>query len=169
MKTNIIFVIFQALILLLLQVVIFNNIVFLGYGVFFIYLYSIIFFPYSYSRYGLLLFAFLLGLIVDVFSNTPGMHASASLFMAYIKGPILKLYVSKEDMISRDISLKVLGFSNYIKYLFFMVVPFTIVLYFIESWSCINWGDFLIKVVFSSLLTVTLVAVIQMVRNKYYE
>lgn len=169
MKSNIIGILLEALILLLLQVVVFNNLVFLGYGIFFIYLYSIISFPYSYSRYGLLFFAFLLGLIVDLFSNTPGMHASASLFMAYIRKPILNLYVSKEDMINKEISLKVMGFSKYAKYLSFTIISFTTVLYLIESWSCINFIDLIIKIIFSSFLTMLLVILFEIVRDKYYE
>ena len=64
-------------VLVLVQVLILNNIHFLRVATPFLYLYFILKMPVGSSRTNVVFFSFLIGLTIDVFSNTPGMHAFA--------------------------------------------------------------------------------------------
>ena len=70
--------IFRFIILVLVQVLVLNNIQFLGYINPYIYILFILSLPVRTPRWASLLLAFVLGLTIDIFANTPGMHASAA-------------------------------------------------------------------------------------------
>ncbi|KGO80116.1 rod shape-determining protein MreD [Flavobacterium cauense R2A-7] len=81
---------FRFVALLALQVVLFNNINFLGYVNPFPYILFIILYPVNGNRAGLLVASFLLGLTMDMFSNSGGVHATACLVLAYLRPYIFK-------------------------------------------------------------------------------
>lgn len=69
--------------LVLLQVLILNNVHIAGYATPFLYIYLILKFESDVPRNALMLWAFFLGLAVDVFSDTPGMNAAATVLLAF--------------------------------------------------------------------------------------
>ena len=71
--------------LVLLQVLILNNVHIAGYATPFLYVYFILKFASGTSRNELMLWAFFLGLAIDIFSNTPGMNAAATVFLAFVR------------------------------------------------------------------------------------
>lgn len=71
--------------LLAAQIVIFDAFNFSGYLNPFPYILFIVLYPVNGNRYGLLLSAFLLGIIVDHFLNSGGVHATASIVLAYLR------------------------------------------------------------------------------------
>jgi rod shape-determining protein MreD len=90
MNSTLIVNIFRFILLLAVQVVIFNNMNFLGYISPFPYVLFIILFPVNGNKYGLLVASFLLGFLMDVFSNSGGIHAMACLVLAYYRPYIFK-------------------------------------------------------------------------------
>ncbi len=84
--------------LLFLQVIILNNINFLGYVNPYLYIAFVFTYPIKKSRFNLLTFSFLLGLLVDFFMNSGGINAMATLFIAYIRLPLFKrIFQISED------------------------------------------------------------------------
>lgn len=82
--------ILRFIVLVLLQVLLLNNINLAGYINPYLYIIFIILFPLDGNK-GLLIFlAFLLGLSVDIFEDSGGVHAAACAFIAYIRPFILK-------------------------------------------------------------------------------
>ena len=75
-------------VLVLIQALILNNIHFLRIATPFLYLYFIIKMPVGTSRDLVVLFSFLIGLVIDMFSNTPGMHAAACTLAGFIREPM---------------------------------------------------------------------------------
>ena len=75
-------------VLVLIQALILNNIHFLRIATPFLYLYFIIKMPVGTSRDLVVLFSFLIGLVIDMFSNTPGMHAAACTLAGFIREPL---------------------------------------------------------------------------------
>lgn len=77
--------------LVLLQVLICNNVNFLGYINPYVYLVFILVYPSKNNRSNFLLVSFLLGLFVDMFSDSGGIHAAASVTIAFIRPGFLKM------------------------------------------------------------------------------
>lgn len=82
--------IFRFILLLAVQIIIFNNMNFLGYISPFPYILFIILYPVNGNKSGLVVASFLLGLIMDMFSNSGGIHATACLVLAYFRPAIFK-------------------------------------------------------------------------------
>jgi len=76
--------------LVLLQVIICSNINFLGYLNPYIYIIFIFLYPISNNRLLFIFLSFLLGLSVDLFLDSGGVHATASVAIAYVRPLFLK-------------------------------------------------------------------------------
>lgn len=72
----------------LIQVLILNNIHFLRIATPFLYLYFIIKMPVGSSRTQVVFFSFIAGVVIDTFSNTPGMHAAACTLAGFLQGAL---------------------------------------------------------------------------------
>src|SRR3970282_1337532 len=82
--------IFRFLLLLAVQIIIFNNMNFLGYISPFPYVLFIILYPVNGNKFGLLLAGFFLGIIMDMFSNSGGIHTAACLVLAFYRPYLFK-------------------------------------------------------------------------------
>ncbi len=80
----------RFILLLAVQVVIFNNFNFLGYINPFPYILFIILYPVNGNKYALLLSSFFLGITMDLFCNSGGVHAAACLLLAFVRPSIFK-------------------------------------------------------------------------------
>lgn len=80
----------RFILLLAAQVIVFNNFNFLGYINPYPYILFIILYPVNGNKYGLLAASFLLGLIMDLFCNSGGVHAASCLTLAYFRPSIFK-------------------------------------------------------------------------------
>ena len=80
----------RFILLLAFQILIFNNLNFLGYINPYPYILFIILYPVNGNKTGLLLASFFLGLTLDMFCNSGGVHAAASLLLAYYRPYIFK-------------------------------------------------------------------------------
>ncbi len=147
---------FQFLILLLVQVLVLNNINFLDYINPYLYVMFIIILPVDIPRIFLLLIAFFLGLSIDVFCNTLGVHAFATVFVAFMKTPLLKLFAPRDNFDSFTPSMKTLGMSQFAKYAVLMVLIHHIVLFFVEAFSFVQIDILLLKIFSNSVFTLIL-------------
>jgi rod shape-determining protein MreD len=90
MNSTLLVNIFRFVLLLTVQIIIFNNMNFLGYISPFPYMLFIILYPVNGNKSGLLIASFFLGLIMDMFSNSGGIHTTACLVLAYFRPFIFK-------------------------------------------------------------------------------
>ena len=88
---------FSFVLSILLQILIFNQISLLGYGCIFFHLIFVLISPLRFKTIPLMLMAFAMGLTVDVFSNSYGIHAFSLTLVSAIRGGIINLFFSKED------------------------------------------------------------------------
>ena len=97
MINNILRSILYFVVFVMFQVLFLNNIHYLRIATPFLYLYCIIKMPIGISRSGVLIFSFITGLIVDMFSNTPGMHAGACALVGLLREPLIH-FLQGEDI-----------------------------------------------------------------------
>ncbi len=88
--------IIRFVLLVLFQVLVFNNIQLGGYLNPYIYVLFLLLMPFETPRWLLLVAAFTLGISIDVFSNTLGIHTSATVFMAFIR-PFVLDFIAPRD------------------------------------------------------------------------
>jgi len=77
-------------VLVIIQALLLNHVDFLGYINPYLYVVFILVYPISGNKSLLIFLSFLLGLSIDFFSDSGGIHAAASVFIAFIRPVILK-------------------------------------------------------------------------------
>ena len=83
--------------LLLAQVLVLNHVHLFGVAIPLLYVYFVLSFPRDYSRNGALVWSFLLGLSIDIFSNTPGVAAFSMTLVAVIQPYVLRLFIQRDN------------------------------------------------------------------------
>src|ERR1035437_3272356 len=111
------------ILLILLQVLLFNNIQFSGYVNPYVYIMFILLLPIEIPSWLLLLLSFTTGLIVDFFSGSPGMHTSATVLAGFVRPYILRI-VSPRDGYEpgSDPSMLIYGFRWFLSYALLVVI-----------------------------------------------
>lgn len=141
--------------LLLLQIVVLQQLYF-WYLVPLLYIYILIRWPAALSPTWVLILGFILGLLVDIGADTPGMHAAATTFVAFLRQPLLK-GLSKEEMETIEPREKSMGFFSFWKYTISVVVVHHTLLYVLEAFSFFDPLLLLVKILGSILLTLLLI------------
>lgn len=90
MNSNILLNIFRFIILLSIQIIILNQLNFGGWINPYLYILFILLYPLNSNRAAFIIASFLLGLTLDLFSDSGGVHATACLILAYIRPSILR-------------------------------------------------------------------------------
>ena len=139
---------------LLLQVLIFNNIILFHVAIPLVFVYFILRLPINMKLAIVFTLAFFLGLFVDIFSDTPGINALACTLIAAIRKPVYYAYVPKDDITERLVpSVSSLGFLTYCKYLMTFVFIYCLLIFSIEYFSFADVKDIVILSLSSSILT----------------
>lgn len=135
-----------------LQVFIVRNLVFFDVAFCFVYISVILFLPNNTPTSILLLVAFLIGIVIDMFYNTAGMHASAAVLIAYLRGYILKvLFPTKGLDTEQVISLNGMGTERFIRYIIILTFIHHFYLFFLEAGTISLFLNTSLKVIASVL------------------
>ncbi|SDW99822.1 rod shape-determining protein MreD [Flavobacterium degerlachei] len=153
MNSTLLLNISRFILLLAVQIVIFNNMNFLGYIIPLPYILFIILYPVNGNRSGLLLASFLLGLTMDLFSNSGGIHATACLVLAYVRPTIFKFSfgVSYEY---QTIKLNDVLTPERFSFILMSVVIHHITLFILEAFQVSFFWDILLRTVLSTVFTI---------------
>ena len=97
--------------LLVAQVLVLNHIHLFGYAVPLLYIYFVISFQRNYPRWAILVWSFLLGLGIDVSSNTPGLAAASMTLMGLLQPYVLELFMQRDS--NDDMQPAIFSFGPY--------------------------------------------------------
>ena len=128
------------------------------------YLYVLIFImlPVEIPHWALLLIGTAAGLSVDAFSNTLGMHMSASIFICFCRPYILKLLSPRDGYDFGDsLHLQRMGFIWFLSYSGLMVLLHHLWLYNIEVLNVVEVLDILLRTLLSGIFTLGLIILSQ--------
>lgn len=144
-------------IVILLQVTIFDYILLFGYASPIIFIYCLLRLPISLNRNLLLTLAFISGLTVDIFADTAGVNALACTLLAAFKLPVFRAYLIKDiDTDGLIPSISSLGWITYMKYLLTLVFIYCTIVFVIEYFSFFNVIEMVLRIGASTLLTFVL-------------
>ncbi|MCW0483632.1 rod shape-determining protein MreD [Gaoshiqia sediminis] len=149
-------------VLVLLQVLLLNHIQISGYINPYLYILFILLLPFDTPKYLLLILGFLLGLNVDIFSNTPGIHASATTFLAFIRPAVIRLISSRDVLeLNTPPRLGSLGFHWFFKYSLILVLAHHFFLFYVEVFTLKGFIFTFFRSVLSSAFTLVLIIISQ--------
>lgn len=143
----------RFIVLALGQIIIFNNIHFLGYINPYPYILFILLFPIKNNRLLLLFLSFILGLTMDLFLDSGGVHAAASVFIAYAR-PIFLKFSFGTMYEHQTIKFNVVEFGAKLTYITLLTILHHIILFTMEIFSVSRIILILQNTLFSSIFTI---------------
>jgi rod shape-determining protein MreD len=154
------------ILLMFLQLVLFNNIQFSGYVNPYVYIMFIILLPVEIPSWILLLLCFMTGMTFDIFSGSPGMHSSATVFAGFLRPYILRLVSPRDGYESRsEPSMLNYGFRWFVVYTVLVVLVHHTALFYLEVFRFADFFRTMLRVLLSSLFTVTFIVLIEFYRR----
>lgn len=157
--------IIRFLVLVFLQVVVLNHINFLGYINPYVYILFIILYPIKNNSILFIFLSFLLGLTVDIFLDSGGVHAAASVAIAYLRPVILKFTFG---MAYEHQSVKFTTSELGQRLTYFSLIAFIhhLILFSLEVFNTSKIILILEKTLFSSIFTILLCILITILFSK---
>jgi rod shape-determining protein MreD len=132
---------------------------FLGYISPFPYILFIILFPVNGNKYGLLLASFMLGLIMDMFSNSGGIHATACLILAYYR-PYLFKFAFGLSYEYQTVKLNDVITPERFSFILLSALIHHFILFVLEAFQFRFFWDTLIRIILSTVFTILICIII---------
>jgi len=164
MNSTLIVNIFRFVLLLALQILVFNNMNFGGYVSAFPYILFIILYPVNGNKANLLIASFFLGLIMDLFCNSGGVHATACVLLAYLRPAFFKFSFGLSYEY-QTVKLNDVLTPERFTFILLSVITHHIVLFLLETFQITFLLDVLLRTVLSALFTIlTCIIIIYLIK-----
>lgn len=145
--------------LVLIQVIVLNNINFLGFINPYIYILFIILYPINNNRILFIFLSFLLGLSVDLFLDSGGVHAAACVFIAYIR-PLFLKFAFGMTYEHQTVKINASDIGQRLTYFTLTTIVHHLILFSLEVFNTSKVLLILKKTLFSSIFTIILCVLI---------
>ncbi|MBK8625032.1 MAG: hypothetical protein IPN86_05575 [Saprospiraceae bacterium] len=165
--------VFRFVFIFLVQVMVFKQVTFslggLAYIHFIIYPLAILLMPIKTPRGVLLLSAFVMGLALDMFYDSVGIHAATLVFTAYIRNIVIALLEPYDGYNMSDVpTIKNLGIGWVVSYLSITLLIHIFVYFSIEAFSYVFFFEIFLNTIFSFIVSFIVILVAQfIIQTKY--
>lgn len=151
----------QAIGLLLLQFLLLNQLLFLGYINPYLYPLFILLLPANWNRSTLLSTGFVYGLAADMVENSGGLHAAACTFLAFIRPVLVRAISTQGGNEFERFSLRQLGFPKYTVYVGLGLLLHNFLLFLLEAFRFRELGDVILRTLLSTAFALLLILLTQ--------
>ncbi|MEO9868976.1 hypothetical protein [Ekhidna sp.] len=152
----------NVILLLLAQLPLVHRITLFDKAFGFFYVGFLLLLPRTLSRSYLMIIGFFSGLLVDVFTNTPGIHASASVLVLFLRNFWLNvIYQESQELFNLNVSS--LKKSGFLYFIFPLVFIHHLTIFIVENGGLHLFGMVFTKVLFSSIFSTTIIFVVNFV------
>ncbi len=152
-------------ILCLAQVLVLNNIHLFDCATPLLYIYMVLMFRRNYPKWGILLWSFAFGLIIDMFSDTPGVATAAMTFIGFLQPYVVEPFIPRDSAEDLQPSMSTLGVASFVYYTLIIVLVYCLVFFSLEMFNFFNILLWAKCVGGSAALTTILLLAIEKVRN----
>ena len=152
----------MVILYLLLQIFFMRNMVLFNYAFCFIYIAGILILPAEISRMYLLFIGFAVGFTVDIFSNTFGIHAAATVLIAYLRPFLIHYQMESKGAERADIGIRSQGIGAFLAYILPLIFIHHAMLFLLEI---NNFGMILhtlLRIAASTLFTLLMVVLLEL-------
>ena len=154
------------IVLVLAQALVLGRIHLFGCATPLFYVYFVLLFPRNYPKWGVLLWSFALGLIVDMFYNTPGMAAASMTLIGAIQPYYFEMFISRDVAENLQPSMDNIGWVKYFYYSLVLVTIYCLVFFTLDVFTFYNWLEWIKCVVGSSAITLLMILTFETVRGR---
>jgi len=154
------------LVFVLAQAIVLGRIHLFGVATPLLYIYFVLQFPRNFPKWAGLLWAFFLGLFIDVFQNTPGLAATSLTLIAAIQPYYLELFLSRDTAEDMKPALSTMGFTRYVYYVVPQVLLYCLLFFTLEHLSFFNLTHWGLCILGSAAITLILIFTFEVAKNR---
>ncbi|MEM0994007.1 MAG: rod shape-determining protein MreD [Bacteroidota bacterium] len=133
---------------------------------FIIYPLFILLLPFNINRLLLIFLGFLIGLTVDIFYDTPGVHASASTLIAFLRGRVLKILEPKGGYnVNFSPTRNRMGNSWFVPYVSILLFIHLLTYFSMEAFTLVYFVQILQNTFFSFFASFSIIMIFQIIFN----
>ena len=147
----------QAIILILLQVFLFNHLQIAGWGFPMVYVLILMNLPAHTPRFVEMLLGAIIGLLLDIFNTSLGVNMAACIAFSFFRPIILDRIVQDIERVNGEVCIRSIGAIEYIKSLVLLTVFHHLMVFMLEAWSLHNWWMIIIQTLLSSIMTISII------------
>ncbi|PVY44057.1 hypothetical protein [Pontibacter virosus] len=153
----------QFVVFVALQILLMDNLVLFGTGFSFIYIAFLLFLPIEMNRVLLLFLGFTAGFAVDIFYDTMGIHAAASVLLAYLRPMILNLLTPRDGYDTNDsVNIHIMGWRWFLAYALTLILAHHTAVFLLEIFSLEGLSAAVPKILLSVLFTGVVMVILQL-------
>ena len=159
-------VIIQWFIAIVLQVLLFNNLQFLGLCQPQIYLLCLLMFPVNLPRWADMLIGMALGFFMDILCNSIGVHTMACIFVMFVRQPLLARFIQDPERLTGEISTQTISLDAFVKYTLILVFLHQICISMLSAWTFHHFWMTILQILISATITEGLLLGYNIVRSR---
>ena len=144
-------------IVMLLQVLLFNQLQLFGVCHPYIYVLCLLMMPLTLSQYADMVIGAVVGLVMDTFCNSLGVHTAACILIMFIRPYLVGVLVNDKDRLNEQLTSRTLGMEAMIKYVVIMVLIHHFTVFMLAAWSWTHFWFVLAETAVSSVLTIAII------------
>ena len=153
-------------VLLVVQVLVLNHVWLLNVATPLLYVYFAITFPRNTEKGEVLGWCFFLGLLIDIFSNTPGLAAGTLTLIGMTQTYLVELFVPRDSVENLEVSAATLGWGKFSMLSGILILIYCLLFFILEAFNFFDWQLWILRAVFSTVLTLLLMLAIESVRSR---
>lgn len=153
-RTNF-YIALRFVLLILVQVLIFNELNFYGFINPMVYIMFLFWYPIKENRIVFLIVCFFLGLFIDIFSDTAAIHAASTVSIAYIRAPLMR-FVFGINYEFQSFQLAQTSLVQQLTFLTLLILAHHFLFFTLEIFSFSHVALIAKKVVFTTLGTLVI-------------
>ena len=143
----------RYVVVMLLQVLLFDQLQLWGICHPYIYILCLLMMPITLPHNVDMLIGALVGLVMDVFCNSLGVHTAACILVMFVRPYLIGALVNDKDRLTEQISLRSIGMEAILRYVVIMVIIHHLTVFALAAWSWSHIGFVLLETLVSSLIT----------------
>lgn len=147
----------KLLLLLALQVLLFNRLQIAGWCFPMVYILFLINLPAKTPRWAEMLIGFAVGLLMDIWFTSLGVHIAACVAISFLRPILLHNLVQEIERVSGDVCSLSIGRVEYIKCAVILTLIHHFIVFALEAWSLQNWWMVLLQTIISSAMTLVVI------------
>lgn len=147
----------RYIIVMLLQVLLFDQLQLWGVCHPYIYILCLLMMPINLPNIVEMLVGALVGLVMDVFCNSLGVHMAACILIMFIRPYLIGSIVNDKDRLKEQMSLRAIGMEQLFRYVLTMVLIHHMTVFLLAAWSWQHMGFVLLETIVSGIITTVVI------------
>ena len=147
----------RLLLIFVLQVLLFDHLHIGSWGIMMIYILFLINLPIQIPRWAEMLIGLLVGIMMDVWHSSLGIHIAACVALSFVRPLLLTNAVQDIERIKDNISVQTIGRIEYTKCAVILTIMHHFIVFSLETWNIQFWWIVILQTLISSAMTLCVI------------